>query len=92
MTFNAQLIFCLLVAYPLGSLFVRVPASQPALRHLFSVSVALLFFFPVLRIYSAFFQLLGSVLATYFVAKYDTSKKMPWLVFVYVYFIGPASA
>ncbi|KAH6896401.1 endoplasmic reticulum protein [Coprinopsis sp. MPI-PUGE-AT-0042] len=79
-----KLIFCLLVAYPLGSLFVRVPASQPALRHLFSVCVALLFFFPVLRIYSAFFQLLGSVLATYFVAKYDTSKKMPWLVFVIV--------
>ncbi|KAF9443690.1 endoplasmic reticulum protein [Macrolepiota fuliginosa MF-IS2] len=79
-----KLIFCLLVAYPLGSLFVRVPSSQPALRHLFSVSVAVLFFFPVLKIYSAFFQLLASILATYYIAKYDKSKKMPWLVFFVV--------
>ena len=77
-----QLIFCLLVAYPLGSLYIRVPASQPNLRHLFSVTVAVLFFFPVLKIYSAFFHLLASILATYFIAKYDTSKKMPWVVFV----------
>ncbi|KAJ2929534.1 hypothetical protein H1R20_g7551, partial [Candolleomyces eurysporus] len=82
--FSAQLIFCLLVAYPLGSLYIRVPASQPNLRHLFSVTVAVLFFFPVLKIYSAFFQLLASILATYFIAKYDKSKKMPWIVFVVV--------
>ncbi|KAF9531014.1 MBOAT, membrane-bound O-acyltransferase family-domain-containing protein [Crepidotus variabilis] len=79
-----KLIFCLLVAYPLGSLFVRVPASSPNLRHLFSIGVALLFFFPVLKIYSAFFQLLGSILATFFIAKHDRSSKMPWLVFVIV--------
>ncbi|KXN91169.1 Lysophospholipid acyltransferase [Leucoagaricus sp. SymC.cos] len=79
-----KLIFCLLVAYPLGSLFVRVPSSKPALRHLFSISVAVLFFFPVLKIYSAFFQLLASILATYYIAKYDTSKKMPWRVFFIV--------
>ncbi|KAG2014127.1 endoplasmic reticulum protein [Coprinopsis cinerea AmutBmut pab1-1] len=79
-----KLIFCLLVAYPLGSLFTRVPSSQPALRHLYSVTVAVLFFFPILKIYSAFFQLLGSILATYFIAKYDKSKKMPWVVFVIV--------
>ncbi|KAF5337018.1 hypothetical protein D9611_002943 [Ephemerocybe angulata] len=79
-----KLIFCLLVAYPLGSLFIRVPASQPNLRHLFSVTVAVLFFFPILKIYSAFFQLLASILATYFIAKYDKSSKMPWIVFVIV--------
>ncbi|KAF9563341.1 endoplasmic reticulum protein [Agrocybe pediades] len=79
-----KLITCLLVAYPLGSLFVRVPASQPALRHLFSICVALLYFFPVLKIYSAFFQLFASILATYFIAKYDRSARMPWVVFVIV--------
>ena len=79
-----QLISCLLIAYPLGSLFVRVPTSQPALRHLFSVVVAVFFFFPMLQIYSAFFQLLGSILATYLIAKYDKSSRMPWVVFVYV--------
>lgn len=79
-----KLISCLLIAYPLGSLFVRVPSTQPALRHLFSICVALLFFFPVLKIYSAFFQLLASILATYFIAKYNKSSKMPWIVFVIV--------
>ncbi|KAF5364062.1 hypothetical protein D9756_000986 [Leucocoprinus leucothites] len=79
-----KLIFCLLVAYPLGSLFVRVPSSKPALRHLFNVSVAVIFFFPVLKIYSAFFQLLASILATYYIAKYDKSKQMPWRVFFIV--------
>jgi lysophospholipid acyltransferase len=79
-----QLIFCLLVAYPFGSLFIRVPSSKPALRHVFNIGVALLFFFPVLKIYSAFFQLLASILATYFIAKYDKSSRMPWVVFVCV--------
>lgn len=79
-----KLISCLLIAYPLGSLFVRVPTSQPALRHLFSVVVAVFFFFPMLQIYSAFFQLLGSILATYLIAKYDKSSRMPWIVFVVV--------
>ncbi|PPR01662.1 hypothetical protein CVT26_013103 [Gymnopilus dilepis] len=79
-----KLISCLLIAYPLGSLFVRVPRSKPALRHLFNIGVAMLFFFPVLRLYSAFFQLLGSILATYFIAKYNKSKSMPWIVFVIV--------
>jgi len=79
-----KLIFCLLVAYPLGSLYTRVPSSQPALRHLFSVTVAVFFFFPVLRIYTAFFQLLGSILATYLIAKHDKSQKMPWVVFAVV--------
>jgi len=79
-----QLIFCLLVAYPLGSLFIRVPSSSPALRHAFNVAVAVLFFFPVLKIYSAFFQLLGSILATFTIAKYVKSSKMPWIVFMCV--------
>ncbi|KAF8960202.1 endoplasmic reticulum protein [Flammula alnicola] len=79
-----KLISCLLIAYPLGSLFVRIPATKPALRHLYSISVALLFFFPVLKLYSAFFQLLASILATYYIAKFDKSAKMPWVVFVIV--------
>ncbi|KAJ7590774.1 endoplasmic reticulum protein [Mycena floridula] len=80
---QVKLIFCLLVAYPLGSLFVRVPSSKPNLRHLFNVSVTLLFFFPILKLYSAFFQLLASVIVTYLLAKYDHSPGMPWKVFVF---------
>ena len=67
----SQLISCLLIAYPLESLFVRVPSTQPALRSIF---VAILFFFPILQIYSAFFQLLASILTTYFIAKYNKCR------------------
>jgi len=55
---------------------------------MFSISVAILFFFPVLQIYSAFFQLLGSIMATYLIAKYYKSPNMPWVVFVYVFLLG----
>ncbi|KAF7775885.1 hypothetical protein Agabi119p4_4278 [Agaricus bisporus var. burnettii] len=78
---QVKLIFCLLVAYPLGSLFVRIPSSNPALRHAFHIVVSLIIFFPILQIYSAFFQLLAGILATYYIAKYDHSKHMPWRVF-----------
>ncbi|PPR03997.1 hypothetical protein CVT24_010490 [Panaeolus cyanescens] len=79
-----KLIFCLMVGYPLGSLFVRVPSSQPTLRHLFSIGVALLYFFPLLNLYAGFFQLLANILATYYIGKYNKSSNMPWLVFVIV--------
>ncbi|KAF8075974.1 endoplasmic reticulum protein [Lyophyllum atratum] len=79
-----KLISCLLIAYPLGSVFVRIPSSKPGLRHLFNIVVAIFFFFPVLKLYSGFFQLLASILGTYFIARYDTSSRMPWIVFIFV--------
>ncbi|KAF8897151.1 MBOAT, membrane-bound O-acyltransferase family-domain-containing protein [Infundibulicybe gibba] len=79
-----KLISCLLIAYPLGSVFVRIPSNQPALKHLFNIAVSLFFFFPVLKIYSAFFQLLASIVGTYFIAKFNRSPNMPWIVFVFV--------
>ena len=80
-TDRVQFISCLLVAFPLGSVFVRIPSSQPALKHLFNIGITLFFFFPVLKVYGAFFQLLASVMATYTVTKYDRSSRMPWVVF-----------
>ncbi|KAJ7477135.1 endoplasmic reticulum protein [Mycena galericulata] len=81
---QVKLITCLLVAYPLGSVFIRIPSSQPGLKHLFNIAITLLFFFPILKLYSAFFQLLGSVLATYFLARYYHASAMPWVVFAFV--------
>jgi lysophospholipid acyltransferase len=52
------------------------------LRHLFNIGVAMLFYFPILKMYSAFFQLLASIMATYLVAKNNKSAAMPWIVFV----------
>ncbi|KAK7471090.1 Lysophospholipid acyltransferase [Stygiomarasmius scandens] len=78
-----KLIACLLVAYPLGSIFVRIPSDKPTLKHLFNLAVSLFFFFPMLKMYSAFFQLLADVLVTYYVAKLSWSPKMPWILFVF---------
>ncbi|KAJ7087231.1 endoplasmic reticulum protein [Mycena belliarum] len=79
-----KLITCLLIAYPLGSLFIRIPSNQPALKHLFNIGITLLFFFPILRLYSAFFQLLASILATYYLTRNYHGSKMPWVVFCLV--------
>ncbi|KAJ7667617.1 endoplasmic reticulum protein [Mycena polygramma] len=79
-----KLISCLLIAYPLGSLFIRIPSDRPVLKHLFNIGVTLLFLFPVLKLYSAFLQLLASILGTYYITRYYHGSKMPWVVFIFV--------
>ncbi|KAF9076609.1 MBOAT, membrane-bound O-acyltransferase family-domain-containing protein [Rhodocollybia butyracea] len=82
---QVKLISCLLVAYPLGSVFVRIPVGKPGLKHLFNIAVSLFFFFPMLGMYSGFLQLLGDILITYFTAKFSSkSKVMPWFIFVFI--------
>ncbi|KAI0047280.1 MBOAT-domain-containing protein [Auriscalpium vulgare] len=76
-----KLIACLLVSYPLGSLFIRIPSSQPALKHAFNLAIAFFYFIPVLNLRGAFLQLLGDVLATYFIAANVRGPNMPWIVF-----------
>ncbi|KAL0064745.1 Lysophospholipid acyltransferase [Marasmius tenuissimus] len=79
-----KLIVCLLIAYPLGSLYVRIPSNTPTLRHLFSIGIALFFLLPMLNMYTGLLQLLGDMLFTYFVAKYHKGSAMPWIVFFFV--------
>jgi lysophospholipid acyltransferase len=76
-----QLITCLLVSYPLGSVFIRIPPTQPTLKHLFSICVAAFYFVPVLNQGLPFLFLLGDVLFTYFVAFTVKGPRMPWIVF-----------
>ncbi|EMD40473.1 hypothetical protein CERSUDRAFT_111072 [Gelatoporia subvermispora B] len=78
---QVKLISCLLVSYPLGSVFVRIPTSRPNLRHLFNLSVTLFYLVPVLNLWFGFLQLLGDVVATYFVAQKVKNHYMPWIVF-----------
>ena len=80
-----QLITCLLISYPLGSIFVRVPSV--GLKHAFSVSVTLFYLLGVLNMFNAFFQLLLDILVTYYLAKGMTDKRMPWLVFMCVLYL-----
>ncbi|KAF9268285.1 MBOAT-domain-containing protein [Marasmius fiardii PR-910] len=78
-----KLIVCLLVAYPLGSLYIRVPSGKPALRHLFSIGVTTFFLLPMLKMYSGFLQLLVDMLVTYFLTRWNKSSNMPWIVFFF---------
>lgn len=82
--FATQLIWCLLIAYPLGSLFIRLPSSQPSLKHAFNIFVSVFFFIPVLHLQWGFLQLLASILGTYFIAANVRGSSMPWIVFMQV--------
>lgn len=78
---SLQLISCLLVSYPLGSIFIRLPVSRPNIRHAFSVAVTSIYLLPIMNMWSAYIQLLADILFTYYVAAYVKSSKMPWIVF-----------
>ncbi|KAI0069105.1 MBOAT-domain-containing protein [Artomyces pyxidatus] len=78
---QVKLISCLLVSYPLGSLFIRIPSSQPAIKHVFNICVTLFYFIPVLNLQGPFVQLLCDVLATYVIAATVKGPQMPWIVF-----------
>ncbi|KIM83962.1 hypothetical protein PILCRDRAFT_97057 [Piloderma croceum F 1598] len=81
---QVKLISCLLISYPLGSLFIRIPSSQPGLKHIFNLTVTLVYLLPVLNMYSALLQLLGSVIGTYMIAANVRGPRMPWIVFVFL--------
>lgn len=83
---HGQLITCLLLSYPLGSLFIRLPSSQPTLKHVFNIAVASFYFVPVLNQGWPFLLLLGDVLATYFIALTVQGPRMPWIVFGCVFY------
>ncbi|KAG9219407.1 hypothetical protein CCMSSC00406_0005301 [Pleurotus cornucopiae] len=79
---QVKLILCLLSAYPLGSVFIRI-RSKPA-KHAFNIAITLFYLFPVLHLYWGFVQLLGDILATYFVARNVRGPMMPWIVFTLI--------
>ena len=76
-----QLIFCLLVAYPLGSVYVRIPYANASLRHLFSITISLFFLLGVFHLNNGVAQLVASSAFTYVVAYSVKSSAMPWIVF-----------
>ncbi|KZV75106.1 MBOAT-domain-containing protein [Peniophora sp. CONT] len=75
-----KLIFCLLVSYPLGSVFVRIPGRT--LKHVFTLVIAGTYLIPLLNLRTGTLELLGDVLVTYFLARgMKNRKNMPWIVF-----------
>jgi len=79
-----KLIACLLISYPLGSVFIRIPSSQLNLKHLFNIGVAVFYLVAMLNLWSGLLQLLASALATYVIAATVQGPNMPWIVFVLV--------
>ncbi|KAF8580586.1 MBOAT-domain-containing protein [Ramaria rubella] len=79
-----KLIACLVISYPLGSVYVRLPRSQPALKHIFSIALSSIFLILVLNLWLGTLQLLCSVLATYVIAASWQGRNMPWVVFAVV--------
>ncbi|WVR06969.1 hypothetical protein IAU60_004005 [Kwoniella sp. DSM 27419] len=79
-----KLIFSLLVSYPLGSLYVRLPPSKPHLAHIFSIVVSTFIVVPLLGMGTGMLHLLFSIAGTYLIASADRSKSMPWKAFVFV--------
>ncbi|KIM25146.1 hypothetical protein M408DRAFT_10539 [Serendipita vermifera MAFF 305830] len=76
-----KLIFCLLIDYPLANLFIRLPKGYPILKHVMNLSISAFYMFGFFELYWGSTQLITIALVTYFVAKFDRSKNMPWIVF-----------
>ncbi|WVQ99616.1 hypothetical protein IAU59_006753 [Kwoniella sp. CBS 9459] len=79
-----KLIFSLLMSYPLGSLFVRLPPSKPYVAHLFSIVVSTFVIWPLLGLGGGLLHLLFSIAGTYVIASTQKSKNMPWIAFTFV--------
>lgn len=76
-----QLVFCLLIAYPLSSLYVKLPTDGT--RHYYSILVATVFLVGILKLWSGFLQLLFSIVGTYLIVVFNRTERMPWLVFAF---------
>ncbi|CAE7187411.1 unnamed protein product [Rhizoctonia solani] len=79
-----KLIFCLLVAYPLSTIYVRLPKNNLQIKYVYNITVSMFFLIPILRLYWGTVHLLASSGFTYFAAKTIKSQNMPWIVFAFV--------
>ncbi|CUA70341.1 lysophospholipid acyltransferase [Rhizoctonia solani] len=79
-----KLIFCLLIAYPLSTIYVRLPKNKPQIKYVYNIVISMFFLVSILRLYWGTVHLLVSSGFTYFVAKSVKSQNMPWIVFAFV--------
>jgi lysophospholipid acyltransferase len=57
-----------------------MPSSKPALKHIFNLTMTLVYLLPIMSMYSVFLQLLGSVVVTYMIVANIQGPTMPWIV------------
>ncbi|KAK8864477.1 hypothetical protein IAR55_001727 [Kwoniella newhampshirensis] len=79
-----KLIASLLISFPLGSLFIRLPPSRPNLAHLFSIVVSTIFLVPLLDLGGGMLHLLFSICGTYMIVVTMKGRRMPWVAFGFV--------
>ncbi|WWD17220.1 hypothetical protein CI109_101658 [Kwoniella shandongensis] len=79
-----KLIAGLLISFPLGSLYIRLPPSRPNIAHLFSVIVSTIFLVPLLGLGGGMLHLLFSIAGTYLIVVTMKGPNMPWVAFCFV--------
>ena len=57
------------------------------LKHVFNISVTLFYLLGMLNMFNALLQLSLDILVTYYLTKGMTDKRMPWLVFMCMFFL-----
>ncbi|KAK0544074.1 Lysophospholipid acyltransferase [Tilletia horrida] len=67
-----------LASYPLA---LPLSSLNPTQKHLYSLAITTVFLGPIMNLWSGYAQLIGTSLATYFIAKNKIGgKRMPWIV------------
>jgi lysophospholipid acyltransferase len=82
--YAVRLVASLLLAYPLGFLFLRLPNDKPAIKHWFSLIAAVFIHFEILEDTLGFLHLSLGALTTYLIAVTVRSSLMPQIVIVLV--------
>lgn len=72
----------MIISYPLGSVYVRIPSGHAGAKHMFSIVITAFYLLGLMKMYNGALQLLGSILAIYYIAKNVQGHTMPWIVFV----------
>ena len=72
----------LLAAFPIASLYGRLPAKRYNVAHIFSIAVSTVFLVPVLGLGNGLLHLLFSCVGTYMIVVILRGPVMPWTAFM----------
>jgi lysophospholipid acyltransferase len=81
-TDHLKVVFTLLVSYPAALIYKLLP-QNPNLKHLFSITIAVIVLFGVFDLSNAFYTMLISSLITYIIMYYVKGAWGPRIVFLY---------
>jgi len=76
-------VLTLLLSYPLALIYKYLPQRNPNLKHLFSITMAVVVFFYVFELSRFFYTMLASSLISYAIMYYVEGAWGPRLVLLY---------